>query len=1002
MAMKKAHITLLVPLVAAITCTSCAVMQPDIAVSEHAGVVAIENSVIEVEFDLSSGTYRATDRRDGSVCLSDATFRLDDLASNEPGIEYSWTTEAISDRLGIGSTLAVTGTRPGHPDLVLTISLYDHQGFIVLGAGLDNTTDSTVQLKRIEPVAGGTAFEGFDLSENFSMLDGFGGAQNTAVAHGPHLYSRNNLLVTFGVPGRNRSLVLGGLTYRDFEKFAEAGKGLSRRDVIESRYGEKEPLLCYLDLPGDKAGDTVGPQIRLVQGKPWTWAGAGADNPPAFHNIAFHEKAVVFEVTGIDPGKTYQAGFSWWDFDGNGRVESVAVDTGSGTERQVVFDKVALPAWTRKKEVPAEGTFTLPKEACRMGRARIIFSNEADTHNAVVSELWLRELQAPGESAIVPTADSRERPPASLPVRLFAEDPVGKRIDPGTRYLPDDRFYVDFTTRNPFEALEQYGKSVRMAQEIDLEVYDFPTVCLWYAEVYGNGQASNDTPGAVAEMDKIAASGFLEYSRAAVRLVPDLYEAVNQQGWWDDEHWRRGRAEPNRGNGQYTEPYETSAKWAQAVEQRGGIPLTYFQTGFRSQDYAEAFPGHMLFNESMAPRHDSRGNPRAFKRSMNAWQRNSVLHGYDYTDPDFVKHVEQVYANLQEAGVKGLMFDYAYSGWASEGGMEDEYSTTAAAYRTIHRLPYEGLGPDCWVHERALQRGSDISLGYIASQRVWGDTDLIGPAMVTRCGLRWYKNRTVVSYDMDAKSLLKTDPETRDGVRQMLTMCYVVSGRLLLGNSFGNLTAGHLHDLTRIFPYHTTPRSARPVDAFTRKHPRIYDYEVFPGWHQLTFYNPEKQKAVIGVDLAGDTAFGALGLDAAKSYYVYDFWNDRLVGKLQGSERLEQELRPGEARMMSIHEEVGYPQFIATDRHVMQGLVDMRWEKWESGKKKLSGRSRIVSGDPYKMVIALNGYTPTSCEAVGARSTIRVVPGEIPIAELVIERAESGIVDWAVTFEEGG
>ena len=38
--------------------------------------------------------------------------------------------------------------------------------------------------------------------------------------------------------------------------------------------------------------------------------------------------------------------------------------------------------------------------------------------------------------------------------------------------------------------------------------------------------ATNDTVGAVAEMEAIGKSGFLKFSRAAVRLVPRAYSIV--------------------------------------------------------------------------------------------------------------------------------------------------------------------------------------------------------------------------------------------------------------------------------------------------------------------------------------------------------------------------------------------------------------------------------------------------------------------------------------------
>ncbi len=187
------------------------------------------------------------------------------------------------------------------------------------------------------------------------------------------------------------------------------------------------------------------------------------------------------------------------------------------------------------------------------------------------------------------------------------------------------------------------------------------------------------------------------------------------------------------------------------------------------------------------------------------------------------------------------MFDYPEStAWAFNGGFEDKYATTAAAYRNMLRLAYEGLGEDSYIDERMIGRGSDLSIGLIASQRVWGDNDLFMPEMVTRSGLRWYKNRVVVNYDLDAKDPLKAKPAyNNDGLKTLMTMCYVVSARFLMARGFYQLSPEQLYIMSRTFPYHALPKSARPVDAFTNGFtvPRIFDYEVNPDWHQLTLYN---------------------------------------------------------------------------------------------------------------------------------------------------------------------
>ncbi len=653
------------------------------------------------------------------------------------------------------------------------------------------------------------------------------------------------------------------------------------------------------------------------------------------------------------------------------------------------------------------------------------FGNPGANRSLVIGGLGYEEFE---KSAAVERGDS------ALSIRLWASDPVGKRIEPGVRYLvTQDRFYVDFMTDNPFTALETYAHRLRLAQGVVLPVCRFPIVDTWFAQVphFGGGEdragyrAQNDSVGAVEEMECVVRTGFLKYSPVAVLLEPDLYESLTdkntQQGWWDDEHWQRGPNNRARGvgswvssNGQFVAPYETARKWAGAVRALGGIPMIYVQTGFRSQDYAEKFPDHMLFNEANHPHLTDTGE-QAYRDKEKKFPRRL---GYDYTDPGFIQHLREVWENLRLAGIQGVKFDYPdypFTGWPTTGGMEDPTATTAMHYRNVFRLAQQGLGPESFVHERSLARGSDVTLGLVTSQRTEGDTDKINPAMVSRVGLRWYKNRVVLNYDMDGKNPFHAVPANRDGQRAMLTMAYVVSGTLMIVPSFGRMTAEQLHDLSRLYPFHANRQSARPVDAFTQAQPRIYDYAVNPQWHQVTLYNTDAEQTTdISVDLAGDTAFGALGLAPEKHYYVYDFWNDRLAGKFAGSQPLQQTLRPGEARMLAIREALDRPQILSSDRHLMQGLVDVLGCDWDATTRVLRGVVNVVGGEPYRLILATNGLTPagsvtvdemierdiakSSLPAIKSMGTLRPSPDTPGIIEVTLNRPTNGPVAWELAF----
>jgi hypothetical protein len=592
-------------------------------------------------------------------------------------------------------------------------------------------------------------------------------------------------------------------------------------------------------------------------------------------------------------------------------------------------------------------------------------------------------------------------------LRLLAHDPVGKRVDAGQTYVSPDRFYLDGVTANPFEALEQYAQVSEKARSIRLNYYTFPSVDMWFLSVThfgGDAGATNSSAGAVGEMRHIADTGFLKYSPVAVRLVPDCYEQNNQQGWWDDKHWQmHGRKERCVVDHHYCEPYETTRKWAQAVRDLGGLPFTYFQPGIRSEDYAAAFPEHMLYNQArkyvlvngkvVGDPHvliGTQGMPDllASKKWIPGYGK-MYAEAYDYTDPGFLKHLDDVCRNLRDGGVQGVFYDYPDRAFPERGGLEDRYATATHAYRNVFRVARDVMGPDAYLQER-LGPGSDATLGLVSSVRTAGDNNVLSAAEVTKVAMRWYKNRRLTNYDLDGKALLQIGAGTKKALseierRAALTMCYTVTGRLLLTESFRLFPQDVLHDLGRVFPFHATPLSARPIDAFTQPQPSVFDFPISDSWHQLVLYNCGRREKAFAVPLSGDTAFGKLGLDARGDYYVYDFWNDRFVGKLSGGDVLQQTLQPGEARMLSVRRAQRRPQILSTNRHIMQGYYEVSDVKWSG--KQLSGKANVVAGEPFKLIVACNGFQPRS------------LPVADELTALTIERSKNETAEWSIRFQ---
>ncbi|WP_156152499.1 hypothetical protein [Flammeovirga sp. OC4] len=141
-----------------------------------------------------------------------------------------------------------------------------------------------------------------------------------------------------------------------------------------------------------------------------------------------------------------------------------------------------------------------------------------------------------------------------------------------------------------------------------------------------------------------------------------------------------------------------------------------------------------------------------------------------------------------------------------------------------------------------------------------------------------------------------------------------------------------------------------------------------------------------------------IDLIANKEYHIYDFWNDKYIGKQKGNSQLTQVLRPGESRMMSIHTVQNHPQFISTNRHVMQGMLDLKDCVWNEKETSLSGTSAVIGNDRYEVVIAKNDYSVLSIEASSGQA--KWVDIDKDIAKVVIQSTTNSEIKWKVKFHE--
>jgi len=576
---------------------------------------------------------------------------------------------------------------------------------------------------------------------------------------------------------------------------------------------------------------------------------------------------------------------------------------------------------------------------------------------------------------------------------LICEDPQGKYIPAGTEWISSDTFYLDFVTADPFVNLEQYGNAMAAANNAKPNFYDFPTLCGWAVsnKRLGEGRDLNHSAGMVEQLEVAVKKGFLKYSPLAVRVEPDYYcyrnQGDTQQGWWDDAHFAR--------YGSLRKPYDTFEKYCTAVIDRGGVPFTYFQCSMPSNDFAVAHPDWML-NNDISQLHIDHAHHRPVVR-------------FDYTDPGFRQHMLGVWQRLAKDGLKGVKFDYPETAWNPDGGFEDKTFTTTSAYRSVFALCREGLGDGAYIHERSIGGvthedfpRNDATAGIVDLQRVWSDASHYEPEMATRIGLRWYKNRNVFNYYPDSKSMLNVEskkPLPAHVRRTILSVHTFIASRLELASSFNQMNDEIIHDLTRIYPAVRERRSARPADLLMGKtHPEVYVFGVTDQWHQVLLLNHDtKNEKTVAVPLSGEMAeTGSLGLSADKEYHIFDFWDQTYLGKLNGNATLSAKLKPLESRVCSVRQVLDRPQVLSTNRHIMQGMMELHDVQWDEAAKTLSGKADVIGDDDFKIAIALNGYTAKSSSAKNAEGALSEAADGI--VELTLKTSENQSVEWNVSF----
>ncbi len=173
-----------------------------------------------------------------------------------------------------------------------------------------------------------------------------------------------------------------------------AGGVMSQEIIRTSAIAPDDPLLpdgfriaAHLDCGNQtQIAQETGPRIAVVSGEAYHFP--GIEGPLAA--AACSKDQVVIAVSGMAPDTEYVLGFTWWDANEQGRVQSVRFQAGEGDGWQTVLPPVRACAYLMDKSTWARVLLPITEEYREDGQAQVAFVREAGP-DAVVNEIWLLE-----------------------------------------------------------------------------------------------------------------------------------------------------------------------------------------------------------------------------------------------------------------------------------------------------------------------------------------------------------------------------------------------------------------------------------------------------------------------------------------------------------------------------------------------------------------------------------------------------------------------------------
>ncbi len=334
----------------------------------------------------------------------------------------------------------------------------------------------------------------------------------------------------------------------------------------------------------------------------------------------------------------------------------------------------------------------------------------------------------------------------------------------------------------------------------------------------------------------------------------------------------------------------------------------------------------------------------------------------------------------------------------------DRTVSSAAVYRKGMEIMRRAAGEKCHILECGP---GNITAGLIDSMRIeldvnygfaetaWNTYFVDQACSASAAGKRYYCHNRLWTNDVDHLCSHLLTPQQAEAAATIIAMS---GGNTMSGDRLTQLDPYKLDVFRKVLPSYGA--AAVPVDLLDADVNTAFAVKIrrpFGEWTVAAFFNPDLEEAK-----KHSYPISRLWLDQNKTYLVYDFWKQQYVGEFTG--RLDLTIQPGAVTLLSLHEKTNHPKVISTDRHVMQGALELEDVSWDNNARVLSGVSLGPVGSTHNIYVYVPEEHPWSWGAAYVlfrdfdRYSLKLVHSNI--IQVHVRFVETGRVEWKIDLDE--